>query len=626
MLPLQFFSQNVYFAINLFVALTFFAVFWLQFDAWLPKRTSAGFFKWVGFLLLSISFVVHATYVEQTVLADQGLSHVVTVLSLIFRVAGYLAIILGQVLDPIQKVPKLAGISEESFVRQKTETEPAPAAPEAVQPEVPGATPVDLSAQTSTATPASPHVKAISVPIDAESQNTFGVSEKETLTRPEAVEQPLALKPKSKPRRKPAKKPKKQGLVLIGGPVAWSQFSLPVGAFAVGLLYWRRATAGLERHYKPLAVSFWLLGLYELLALAGLWQDSDNPLIARLVAPYAPLWLVTQLALLIVGILLGRWVWRYLMRRFMSQLFMIFVMLTLAVFLFTTICFTFLLVSNIQNNSLKNLKTAASVLDYAVTSKKAETKSRIESIAQNPDLGTAVASRDRKLLQALVSPVLPSDKLSSLIVTNDSGQVLMRAEDAGRYGDSLSSDSTIRRALIGTASTTVTTKQGVLAPVVYITSTAPIRDSSGHIVGTLMASLAIDNSFVDGIKNATGLDSAVYAGNVRSATTFVASDGVSRWIGVKENSATVQSTVLQKQQTYQGVTNIQNQSYLAVFTPLKDVDNKTVGMLFIGEPQVDILKAAGHSVELTFMVTAILLILSIVPAYLVARYLAYQLN
>jgi sensor domain CHASE-containing protein len=611
MLPLQFFSQNLYFAINLFVALTFFAVFWLQFDAWLQKRDKAGSFKWLGFLLVSIAFVVHATYVEQSVQGDTGLSHLVVTLSIILRAVGYIAIILGQVMDPLQKVPELKGITEETFAQPKTTTDTPASASQDLSSEPAIETQPEQSIETQTIT-------ATSVPASSKQENTFGV---------EAAETAAATAPaKPKPKRKPAKKPRKQGLLLIGGPLSGIQFGLPVGALAIGVLYWQRATKGLERHYKPVAVAFWLLTIYEVLSLGNLWQDSNNPLLARFVASYSPFWLVTQLVLLLVGTLLGRWVWRYLMRRFMSQLFMIFVMLTLAVFLFTTICFTFLLVNNIQNNSLKNLKTAASVLDYAVDSKKAETKARIESIAQSPDLSAAVVNHDRRLLQTLVSPILPSDKLSSLIVTSNSGQVLLRAEDTDRYGDSLSSDTTIRRALIGTASTTVTTKQGVLAPVVYIQSTAPIRDGTGHIVGAVIANRAIDNSFVDGIKNATGLDSAVYAGNVRSATTFVASDGISRWIGVKENNSNVRSTVLKKQQTYQGITDVQNQSYLAVYTPLKDVNNRTVGMLFIGQPQIDILTAAGHSVELTFMVTAILLILSIIPAFLVARYIAYQLD
>jgi methyl-accepting chemotaxis protein len=101
---------------------------------------------------------------------------------------------------------------------------------------------------------------------------------------------------------------------------------------------------------------------------------------------------------------------------------------------------------------------------------------------------------------------------------------------------------------------------------------------------------------------------------------------MTRWIGVKETSNTVQNTVLKQGQTFKGILSIQNRQYLAVFTPLKDINNNIIGMIFIGQPQVAILEAAGRSVELTFVVTALLLIVSIIPAYLISKYLARQLD
>jgi len=310
----------------------------------------------------------------------------------------------------------------------------------------------------------------------------------------------------------------------------------------------------------------------------------------------------------------------------MSQLFMIFTSLTLAVFLLTTVSFTYLLVNNVQNSSLDNLQVAASVLGYAIDSKKSETLAITEAVASNTDISAAIVAKDHNKLASLTSTFLHDKKQSSLIITNNSGQVLMRAEDPSSWGDSLSSDTLIRRALIGEPSSSVSSKDDVLAPLIYIKSASPIRDSNKNIVGSAVVSLVAGNGFVDGIKQATGLDSAVYAGNVRSATTFVAPDGTSRWVGVKENSKTVNSLVLKKGQTYRGTLDVLNRQFLTVYVPIKDIDNAIVGMLFIGQPQVSVLQAAGHSVELTFLVTAILLIAAIMPAYYISKYLARQLS
>jgi len=247
-------------------------------------------------------------------------------------------------------------------------------------------------------------------------------------------------------------------------------------------------------------------------------------------------------------------------------------------------------------------------------------------VAKSSDIVSAVMAKDNKALVNLTTSFLHDKKQSSLVITTADGQVLLRAEDPTRYGDSLSSDTLIRRALIGESSSSIGTQSGVLAPKVYVKSTTPIRDSANTIVGTVTVSIGVDNAFVDGIKHSTGLDSAVFAANVRSATTFVAPDGVSRLIGVKDTNASVKDTVLKKGKTFSGSVSVLNRQYLAVYAPLKDIDNTTVGMLFIGSPQASILKDAGHSVQLTFVVTAILLLLSIVPAFLISKYIASQLD
>ncbi|MDB5184671.1 MAG: hypothetical protein JWN38_479 [Candidatus Saccharibacteria bacterium] len=547
MLPMQFFSQNVHFAISLFAALVFFAVFWLYFDAWTAKRDAKAFIKCGGFLLVALAFVLHATIIEQSVLGSSSTGTLADILSTILRIVGYAGIIIGQLVDPLQPKPKLDGLDATQF---SNETPPQPA--------------------------------------------------------PEAPQKTLA--------------------VGFSGSAALTHLLLPFGAFAIALLYFRRATTGLERHLRPIAIAFFFFSIFEVLSLASLWRGSDNPMVVRLVASFGPLWMAEQVFLLAGSILLGRWVWHYLTRRFLSQLFMIFVTLTLVIFLVTTVSFTFLLVSNVQKQSLNNLQTATSVLRYALDAKKAETLANANTVAENTAIASAVEQHDNKALATLTNAFLHDKKQSSLVITTATGQVLLRAEDPSRYGDSLSSDTLVRRALIGQSSSTIARRDGVLTPVMYINSATPIRNDHQQIIGTVTVGLVVDNAFVDGIKHATGLDSTVYTGNVRSATTFVAPDGVSRLVGVKDTNGAVTATVLKKGQNFDGSVSVVNRQFLAVYAPLKDIDNAVVGMLFIGVPQASVLQAAGHSVELTFVVTAILLLLSIVPAFLISKYIAGQLE
>jgi hypothetical protein len=541
MLPLQFFGQNLHFALSLFAALVLFAVFWLYFDAWLGegRKKNKDVLKWAGFLLVSLSFVIHATLIEQTDLGRSVLGGTSETIATILRLLGYVGIIIGQLVDPLQKKPVSKGIEEE-------------------------------------------------------------------------------LQASSNPKAAPA---------VAGGSIVFGAvYGLPLAAGAIAVLYWRRATTGLERHLKPVALAFGLLFCFELLSLSELWQNTSNPNLFNLVKAFGPLWIISHGFLLAATLVLGRWVWRYLTERFLSQLFMIFTGVVLAIFLLTTVSFTYLLMRNIQNSSLDNLATAANVLNYALDSKKAEARANAEAIAQNPKVAAAILAKDHKALAALTDDVLKSKKLSSVIITTSSAQVLLRAEQPDRWGDSVSSDPLVRKALIGQPSSTVVSSDGVLAPILSIKSAVAVRDDSDIVIGTVSTAVVADNAFVDGIKNSTGLDSAIYSANVLSATTLTSPDGKTRQIGIKQNSQAVKNQVLTKGQTFKGSLNISNRPFLAVYAPLKDVNNNVAGMLFIGQPQSAVLKSAGHSIELTFTLAIILMALSIIPAYLMARYITRQLQ
>ena len=378
----------------------------------------------------------------------------------------------------------------------------------------------------------------------------------------------------------------------LANPLHWFP---PLGALIIAGFYWRRATKGLERHLKPVAVSFVFLFIAQLLSMASLWRGTSNPNLSRLVEAFGPLWIAELVFLLAASLILGKWVWKYLTKRFMSQLFMIFTSSALVIFLVTAVTFTFLLVRNVQDNSLSNLQTSASVLNYALNSKESVTLADTRAVAQNPAVISAVETQDHNSLLSLTSNYLRANQQSSLVITSSAGEVLLRAQQPDRWGDSISSNSAVRLALIGQSVNSVGSENGVLAPLLYVRSTVPIYGSNGQIVGSVQGGFVLDNAFVSGVKKATGLDSSIYAGNTVSATTFLAPDGISRWIGLKETSSPVIKSVLNRGQTFKGALSFQNRQFLAVFMPLKDVNNNVIGMLFIGQPQVSVLQTAGRA-------------------------------
>ena len=533
MLPLQFFGQNLHYALDLFFSLILFAVFWLYFDAWTASKKIREVYKWFGFLLLSLSFLIQATLIEQSVLGSSFFGDYTVGISVGLRLFGYLSIVVSQLIDPIQSVPDNKGLN--------------------------------LGNKTA------------------------------------------------------------KNLLVFGNLFINLKFILPLGALSLALLYFRRATTGLERHLKSIALAFFLLSVSELFALAMVFRTNPNIDLHNLTAAFGPLWLAEQFFLLLSAVVLGKWVWSYLVKRLQNQLFMIFTTAVLLIFLIISVSFTFLLIGNIQKDSLASLETASKVLNLNIESKRAETAANAEVFSQNPDIKDAVRNKDHNRLNLVIGATLEAKKLSSLIIISSNGMVLARAEEPDRWGDSLSSDPLVKKALIGKDVSNLVSKDSVLAPVIFLQTAKPIV-SSGQVIGTVVASIALNNNFLDGIKNSTGLDSAIYAKNLRSATTLLAPDGKERQIGVKETSSAINKQVLGEGKTFSGSLQILNQPFLAVYQPLKNINNEVIGMSFTGEPQVAILKDSGKSVEFSFFLSALLLVLSVFPSLWISRYITKQLH
>lgn len=399
----------------------------------------------------------------------------------------------------------------------------------------------------------------------------------------------------------------------------------PFASFAIAILYLRRATKGLERHLKPIALSFFIATAHEIISLTSFFQDTTNVDLYNLVAPFGPLWIAKQAILFLAAGVLGYWVWGYLLRRIVTQLFMIFTLSFLIIFLVTTVSFTGLLLKNLQDETLSRLDTDVKVLSFAIDSKKEELLSDAEVLAKDTQVQEGIGDTEAQVALAKISEsFLVSKKLTTLVIVDENGQVVARGEDSERVGVALI-EPMLGRALDGETLASVVVKDGVIAPEVSIRSVVPVKRGD-EIVGAIMVGEVLDNAFVDAVKRATELEAGIYGNNVLSASTILAPDGRSFWVGTKQEDSRLLTAVLEKGESFTGPVSIFNTEYFGAYLALKDVDEVPVGMLFVGKPQVIVLQTAGRSIELTFLIASALIAISIIPAYLTSRYIAYQVR
>lgn len=410
-------------------------------------------------------------------------------------------------------------------------------------------------------------------------------------------------------------------VALAWGVVQFFPFGL---SLLVAIFYTVKSVIGLEAHVKPAARAFLFFSVFEFLSLSSLLRDTGNITIFSWVAPFGVIWVAEHVFLLIATFILGKWVFGYLLKQFLPQLFMILSTLVLVIFLVTTTVFTSLLLRNIQDETLNQLGNDVRVLQYALDGKRTESVADAQMIAQNPSLLKSLEENSRLELGNLAEQFLISKKYTTLLIVDDHGQIVARGEDKENVGSFVADESIVKQALGGQSLAAFTTTDGVVAPTISLQASSPIQ-SGDKVIGAVVIGITIDNTFVDGIKKATGLEASLYGKNILSATTLVGPDSITRLTGITENNKSVSDEVLGAGKVFSGGTSIGNKLYFVAQAPLFDADKVPTGMILVGRDQLGVLQTASRSVEVTFIASALLLIISIFPSYVISRYISSQL-
>jgi len=398
----------------------------------------------------------------------------------------------------------------------------------------------------------------------------------------------------------------------------------------VSFAYLLKSTKGSEKQLRPVFYAFLLFAISEFISFSFFFKNTSVVFWSKLLSDYALFWNIAHVFELLGFIILGTWVYGYTRFRLNVQLFFITITSFLFIFLVTTFIFTYSLLKNLENDTLSNLKTNVNVLQYALNGLKQQALTSARAVSGDSNIYEAVIQRDSDRLYALTSQFLITHNTNFLAVTSSTGEVLMRAENRDKIGDTLANDPLVQNALNNNSLSTVVTTPGILAPVVRVEAAVPIPNrnatDAARLVGTIVTGFLVDNTFVDGVKTLTGLETSVFGDNTRAATTFLDPDGKSRSIGTKETNPKVLEKVLKENAVYAGPSQILNQPYYSVYSPLKTVNDATIGMLYVGKPQTTILETAQKSIQFTFLGSVILMTLSLIPAYFLSSFIQKQIE
>lgn len=133
--------------------------------------------------------------------------------------------------------------------------------------------------------------------------------------------------------------------------------------------------------------------------------------------------------------------------------------------------------------------------------------------------------------------------------------------------------------------------------------------------------LSEEEALLDYVKQQTGYDLTLFYGDTRYLTTIMDENG-ERQLGTKASDDIIE-TVLNQGKTYNDNNiDVLGKRYIGHYMPLyQDGSSEIIGMVFLGEEYINVRNVVSRSFKELFLGILIVLILSIIIAYLIARHI-----
>ena len=200
-------------------------------------------------------------------------------------------------------------------------------------------------------------------------------------------------------------------------------------------------------------------------------------------------------------------------------------------------------------------------------------------IAEDDDFAKAVAEKNTDVTVKLGSVLMKKAGSDFMTITDEKGIVIGRGHSK-KHGDSVTNQETVVIALTGKPAVAVVA--GTEVPFTIRASFPVMHD--GKIVGSVsIGTSLVTPAYLDWLKKLSGVNVTIFKGDTRVMTTITLQDG-KRAIGTKLQSPEILKAVLERGETVYSHNNILGIDYNSAYWPVKDANDKIVGMWFVGMP------------------------------------------
>lgn len=263
-----------------------------------------------------------------------------------------------------------------------------------------------------------------------------------------------------------------------------------------------------------------------------------------------------------------------------AKLSSVIIIFTLLFIIVVSTSSNYIVKNTFYKNNLNEIKLKADTINNNIEDLKQKSLNACDWFQNSARLIEAFTSQNRNSALELGKLALKSFDIDYLVVTDKEGNVFIRAHEPDKYGDNISNQVNIQKALQGVKSVGI--ENG--AVVKYsIRAGVPLKDKSGNIIGAVSLGYVLSNDeFIDKQKKLFGYDFTIFSENKSIATTIKDSNGKRNENTIIKDTA-VTDSVLKNGKAYYGKYTINDKIYVGGYEPIIDVNGKPSGMIFIGE-------------------------------------------
>lgn len=394
-----------------------------------------------------------------------------------------------------------------------------------------------------------------------------------------------------------------------------ANFLVVIGAALAGFGYFRLVSLGMERHLKRLGWGMYMLSVSFLLGLRVVFMDWADTRLVNLIGDFQLLWVLEKIFLSIGLLMVGSWVFSYLLKRFETQLSLFLGGIVILVFGSSVVMYSFVIAYGYKDLMIKQSREVVGMTEQSIRSKQAQMQSQARLLAGSQKQVNLALGSEQEIAKKEVEDLAKNELLNRILVVDEKINPLLTW---GGEGVDL---------VNGNFVVDLQTKKQhadivVLGGEMYLVSGAVI-ENNGKVIGFVILGKLLDSSFLVNVGFERSELLLWVMGELRAKTNKI---DTGLRLGIKDVSGHYEKTKELRAMTEANAWEIGGRKYFGVSMPMFDSRGSVLGSISTYHSTATVWREIDKHLIESYRFSMLLLGVMVLPAYLMARKLRSQIE